>query len=84
MINRAPGPAGWKFFIMKAIELREMTLDELTGMERELEEELTQYRIQLSIRRLDNPIKVRHTRRELARIKTIINEKRNEETGSEG
>lgn len=69
---------------MKAIELREMTLDELTGMERELEEELTQYRIQLSIRRLDNPIKVRHARRELARIKTIINEKRNEETGSEG
>ena len=84
MINRAPSPAGWKFVIMKAIELREMTLDELTGMERELEEELTQYRIQLSIRRLDNPIKVRHTRRELARVKTIINEKRNEETGSEG
>jgi len=83
MINRAQSPAGWKF-VMKAIELREMTLDELTGMERELEEELTQYRIQLSIRRLDNPIKVRHTRRELARVKTIINEKRNEETGSEG
>ncbi|MFO7915844.1 MAG: 50S ribosomal protein L29 [Candidatus Krumholzibacteriales bacterium] len=67
---------------MKAIELREMTLDELAGMERELEEELTQYRIQLSIRRLDNPIKVRQTRRELARVKTIINEKRNEEAGS--
>jgi len=82
MINRAPGPAGWKF-VMKAIELREMTLDELAGMERELEEELTQYRIQLSIRRLDNPIKVRQTRRELARVKTIINEKRNEEAGSE-
>ncbi len=81
MINRAAGPAGWKF-VMKAIELREMTLDELAGMERELEEELTQYRIQLSIRRLDNPIKVRQTRRELARVKTIINEKRNEEAGS--
>ncbi|MBD3180300.1 MAG: 50S ribosomal protein L29 [Candidatus Latescibacteria bacterium] len=68
---------------MKAIELREMTLEELAGMESDLEEELTQYRIQLSIRRLDNPIKVRQTRRELARVKTIINEKRKEEAGSE-
>jgi len=68
---------------MKAIELREMTLEELSGLERELEEELTQYRIQLSIRRLDNPIKVRETRRDLARVKTIINEKRSEEAGSQ-
>lgn len=67
---------------MKAIELREMTLEELSGLESELEEELTQYRIQLSIRRLDNPIKVRETRRDLARVKTIINEKRSEEAGS--
>ena len=68
---------------MKAVELREMTLDELNGMERELEEELTQHRIQLAIRRLDNPLKVRETRRNLARVKTIINEKRNEEAGSQ-
>lgn len=67
---------------MKAIELREMTLDELSGMERDLEEELTQYRIQLAIRRLDNPMKVRETRRELARVKTIINEKSREQADS--
>lgn len=60
---------------MKAVELREMTLDELKLREEDLVEELTRSRIQLSIKRLDNPLLVRSTRRELARVKTLINEK---------
>jgi ribosomal protein L29 len=32
-------------------------------------------RIQLSIKRLDNPLQVRGVRRDLARVKTIITEK---------
>ncbi|MBN1884895.1 MAG: 50S ribosomal protein L29 [Candidatus Krumholzibacteriota bacterium] len=60
---------------MKAVELREMTLDELRSRERDLLEDLARQRIQLSIKRLDNPLQVRVTRRELARVKTIINEK---------
>ncbi|MDZ7860718.1 MAG: 50S ribosomal protein L29 [Candidatus Krumholzibacteriota bacterium] len=60
---------------MKAVELREMMLEELRGRELELIEELIQYKLQLSIKRMDNPLKVRETKRELARVKTIINEK---------
>ncbi len=60
---------------MKAIELKELTLDELIGREEELTEELTRLRIQLSIKRLDNPLQVRGVRRDLARVKTIITAK---------
>jgi len=60
---------------MKAVDLRELTIEELEGREEELTEELTQFKIQLAIKRLDNPLRVRETRRDLARVKTIINEK---------
>lgn len=60
---------------MKAVEIRELTLDELRLKEEDLVEELTTSKIKLSIKRLDNPLQVRSTRRELARVKTIINEK---------
>ena len=60
---------------MKAIEIRELTLDELEVRENELAEELARLRIQLAIKRLDNPLQVRVAKRELARVKTIIKEK---------
>jgi len=60
---------------MKVTELREMTLDELRAREAELSEELSRMRIQLALKRLDNPMKARVTRRDLARIKTVIKEK---------
>jgi large subunit ribosomal protein L29 len=60
---------------MKAVELRELTLDELINREEELTEELTRLRMQLSIKRLDNPLQVRVVKRDLARVKTIITER---------
>jgi large subunit ribosomal protein L29 len=60
---------------MKAVELKELTLDELISREEELTEELARLRIQLSIKRLDNPLQVRGVRRDLARVKTIIAER---------
>jgi large subunit ribosomal protein L29 len=60
---------------MKVTELREMTLDELRSREAEFSEELTRMKIQLALKRLDNPLKARITRRDLARVKTVINEK---------
>jgi len=60
---------------MKAVELRELTLDELRLREDDLVEELTRSKIQLGIKRLDNPLQVRVVRRDLARVKTIISEK---------
>ena len=60
---------------MKVTELREMNLDELKSREAELSEELFRLKIKLALKRLDNPLKARVARRDLARIKTIINEK---------
>lgn len=60
---------------MKAVELREMTLEELRIRESELAEELARMRIQLSIKRLDNPRQAKIAKRDLARVKTIIDEK---------
>ncbi len=61
---------------MKAHELRDQSLRELESLEREKAEELMQLRIKLSMRQLDNPLQVRELRREVAVIKTIINQKR--------
>jgi large subunit ribosomal protein L29 len=60
---------------MKAREMREMTLEELIAQEEELTEKLARERIQLSIKRLDNPLQIRVTKRDLARVKTVINER---------
>ncbi len=61
---------------MKAHELREQSLKELEGIEREKAEELMQLKIKLSMRQLDNPLQVRELRRDVAVIKTVITEKR--------
>ena len=68
---------------MKAVELKELTLDELISREDELTDELSRLRIQLSIKRLDNPLQVRVVRRDLARVKTIIAEKAAAEDGAQ-
>ncbi len=60
---------------MKVTELREMTLEELKARRAELGEEIARMRMQLALKRLDNPLKARTTKRDLARVNTIINEK---------
>lgn len=60
---------------MKARELREMTLEELMIQQEELTEKLAREKIQLSIKRLDNPLQIRVTRRDLARVSTVITER---------
>lgn len=60
---------------MKAHDMREMTLDELQVHHDSMIDELINLRIKLAMRRLDNPLRVRHLRREVARAKTILREK---------
>jgi large subunit ribosomal protein L29 len=60
----------------KAHELRDLPLEELESLERERAEELMNLKIQLNMRAVDNPLSVRNARREIAVIKTIINEKK--------
>ena len=60
----------------KAHELRDLPLEELESLERERSEELMNLKIQLNMRAVDNPLSVRNARREIAVIKTLINEKK--------
>lgn len=61
---------------MKAPEMRDMTMDELEVHHDEIVEELVNLRIKLSMRQLDNPLRVRELRREVARAKSILRDKR--------
>jgi large subunit ribosomal protein L29 len=61
---------------MKAHEMREMTLEELEAHHDSLLEELINLKIKLSLRQLDNPMRVHSLRRDVARAKTILREKR--------
>ena len=60
---------------MKPSQVREMGPDELKTKERELNEQLFRLRVQKSIGQLENAIKLREIRRDIARIKTVLREK---------
>lgn len=60
---------------MKAQELREMTDDELYQKEKELIDQLFKLRFQHTLGQVENAMKLRTIRRDLARIKTIRKEK---------
>jgi len=61
---------------VKADKVREMSAEELSAKERELSEQLFKLRFQKSIGQLDNALKIRETRRDIARVKTVLRQKR--------
>ncbi len=61
---------------MKISELREMQAAELSQKAGELRREWLQLRIQHTNQQLKNPLKLRELRREIARVLTIIREKK--------
>jgi large subunit ribosomal protein L29 len=61
--------------MIEAAELRDLSVDDLQSRARDLEDQLFRMRLQQSLGQLDAPLKLRLTRRDLARIKTIIGEK---------
>ncbi|NLP37167.1 MAG: 50S ribosomal protein L29 [Firmicutes bacterium] len=56
---------------MKAKELREFSDVELDGKLAELKEELFNLRFQMATGQLENPMRIREVRKNIARIKTI-------------
>jgi len=63
---------------MKAADLRELSLDELKGKEKDIREELFNLRFQHATGQLENSMRVPQVRKDLARIKTILREKERE------
>jgi large subunit ribosomal protein L29 len=60
---------------VKAVAMKEMTNEEITQRVTDLREELFNLRFRNSMRQLDNPLKIREGRRELARLLTVLREK---------
>jgi large subunit ribosomal protein L29 len=60
---------------MKAPKLREMSTEELEGEAQAHSEQLFKLRLQQATGQLDNVMKIRQVRRDLARVKTILTEK---------
>jgi len=60
--------------MIKMEEIKQLPLEELKIRLRDVEEELANLKFQLALRQLDNPLKVRHTRKDVARLKTVIRE----------
>ena len=61
---------------MKVEEIRELNVDELNGKVKDLQDQVFRLRIQKAMGQLDAPHKMRAIRRELARVKTVLTEKR--------
>jgi large subunit ribosomal protein L29 len=59
---------------MKASEIRELSKEELEKKVKELKEELFNLRFQHAINQLDNPIRLNHVRKDIARSLTILRE----------
>ena len=61
---------------MKVAEFRDLQVDELRQREKDMDDQLFRLRIQKSMGQLDQPLKVRGVRRDLARVKTLLREKK--------
>lgn len=60
---------------MQAKEMRELSGEELVRKRRELTEELFRLRLKRVTSQLENPMKLRETKRDLARVETVLREK---------
>lgn len=60
---------------MKAVEIRKMSEKELETKLVELKKDLFMLRMQHATNHLENPIKISATRRDIARVKTVLREK---------
>lgn len=60
---------------MEAKELRDMSADDLIQKRTSLREEIGHLKLKRATSRLENPMKLRETKRDLARVETILREK---------
>ena len=60
---------------MKANKIKEMTSQELSEKMVELKNELFNLRFQLATGQLDNPMKIKAIKKDIARVNTILRQK---------
>ena len=62
--------------VMEMKDLIGLTAEELLDKERQLKQELFNLRFQLATGRIENPMRIRQTRRDVARVKTAMSAQR--------
>lgn len=60
---------------MKAIEIRELSDAELNNKESDLKDQLFKLKFQHALGQLENTVKLKNVKKDIARIKTILTEK---------
>ncbi|MGC8926981.1 MAG: 50S ribosomal protein L29 [Myxococcota bacterium] len=68
---------------MKAREFRNMEVEQIKTEIRNMKESLFKFRFQHFTGQLENPMKLRNTRRDLARAYSVLKEKLSSKTSSE-
>lgn len=61
---------------MRAGELRELSVDELSQKEQDLKEELFNLRFQRATGQLENLMRLAQVKRDIARVKTVLRQKK--------
>ena len=63
---------------MKASDLRELSVEELQTKLTELKEELFNLRFQHAVNQLENPMRLKAVKKDIARVKTVIRKQESE------
>ena len=61
---------------MKITEIRNMTIDELNEKLTDTLKKLSQLKFNNSVQTIENPLEIKTLRRQIAKLKTILNEKK--------
>ena len=65
---------------MKAVEIRDIPSNELNQKLDELKAELFNLRFQLAVNQLENPMRIKAVKKDIARIKTVLRERELQES----
>ena len=60
---------------MKAVEIRDLTTNDLNKKLGDLKAELFNLRFQLAVNQLENPMRIKAVKKDIARIKTVLRER---------
>jgi large subunit ribosomal protein L29 len=69
---------------MRAEEIRELTADDIKARVAELEEERFRLRFRSATEPLENPLRLRTIRKDIARLKTVLTERERGTQGTQG
>jgi large subunit ribosomal protein L29 len=68
---------------MKVNEIRDLDQDALQAKLKSLKEELFRLRFQLATAALENPMRIRQVKKDIARVHTILTERAHQRVGGE-